>query len=115
MTGSFAPVLGEVAAVPGVRAALLAAEHDGVPVASLAAVEVDGDALAAFGTALFRRARLAGGAAGHGTTHQVALDATRGRVLAGACGDFVLVVLAERDAGAGLLRLAMQRAARLLP
>jgi predicted regulator of Ras-like GTPase activity (Roadblock/LC7/MglB family) len=112
MNAQLRSALAQVAAVPGVRAALLATERDGVSVESVASIDVDTDALAAFATALFHRTRSANGAAGLGSTLQLALDATGGRVLVTGCGEVVLVVLAERDAGAGLIRMAMQRAAR---
>ncbi|HEX9563991.1 MAG TPA: roadblock/LC7 domain-containing protein [Gemmatimonadaceae bacterium] len=112
MNASFESALTEVAAVPGVRAVLLASEREGLALNAMAAFGVDGDALAAFGTALYRRARLASEAAGYGATRQIVLDATGGRMLVTGCGDLVLVVLAERETGAGMVRMAMQRAAR---
>ena len=51
MKATLQQTLGGLAALPGVRAALAATERDGVPVASVAAVGVDADALAAFATA----------------------------------------------------------------
>ena len=102
--------LGGLAALPGVRAALLATESDGVPVASVAAVDVDADALAAFATALFQRTRLANVSAGYGATRQLVLDAERGRLFVAIDGDLAIILLAEPGAAAGLLRVALQRA-----
>lgn len=104
--------LGTLAALPGVRAALAATTSDGVPAAAVAAVDVDADALAAFATALFQRTRRANEAAGYGDTLTLALDAQHGRVFVAASGDLALVLLADRDSGAGLLRVAMQSALR---
>lgn len=112
MSDALRELLGVVAALPGVRAAVAATEHDGLAAAAVAAVDVDVDALAAFATALFHRTRLANGAAGYGGTQHLVLDAERGRVFVAAHGDLALVVLAERDAGAGLIRVALQRAVR---
>jgi predicted regulator of Ras-like GTPase activity (Roadblock/LC7/MglB family) len=112
MTTDLRATLGELARLPGVRAALVTTEREGLPIDSVTSVGVDADALAAFAMALFRRARLANAAAGHGDTRQLALDAAGGRVFVGARGELVMVVLADRDAGAGLIRMAMQRAAR---
>jgi predicted regulator of Ras-like GTPase activity (Roadblock/LC7/MglB family) len=103
-----------VAALPGVRAALIASEREGVAVESVAAYGIDNDALAAFATALFHRTRLANNAAGFGDTRQLALDATGGRLLVWGRNDVTLVVLADREAGVGLIRVAMQHAARVL-
>ena len=102
--------LDTLAAVPGVRAAVAATQSDGLPAATVAAIGVDGDALAAFATALFQRTRRANRAAGYGETRHLALDAENVRLFVAAAGDLVLVILAERDAGAGLLRVALQRA-----
>ena len=112
MTATLQATLGELAALPGVRAALAATESDGLPVASVAAVDVDADALAAFATALFHRTRLANAAAGYGETRHLSLDAEHGRLFVAMTGDIALVLLADPDAGAGLLRVALQRALR---
>lgn len=104
--------LGTLAALPGVRAALAATPSDGLPAATVAAVDVDADALAAFATALYQRTRLANSAAGYGETRHLSLDAEHGRLFVAANGDMALVLLAEPDAGAGLLRVALQRALR---
>jgi len=112
MTRDFRQALAPLSAMPGVRAALLATDEDGLTVDAVASFDVDTDALAAFATALFRRTRTANEAAGFGTTSLLALDALHGRVLVAACGDMALVVLADRDAGTGMIRVAMQRATR---
>ena len=112
MTAALQTALGDLAVLPGVRAALAATESDGLPVATVAAVDVDADALAAFATALFHRTRLANAAAGYGETRHLSLDAERGRLFVAATGDLALVLLAEPDASAGLLRVALQRALR---
>ena len=114
MMGPMQEALGTLAALPGVRAALAATSSDGLPAATVAAVDVDTDALAAFATALFHRTRLANAAAGYGETSQLSLDAEHGRLFVAANADIALVLLAEPDAGAGLLRVALQRALRSL-
>ena len=114
MTGTMHAALGDLAALPGVRAALAATESDGLPVATVAAVDVDADALAAFATALFHRTRLANAAAGYGETRHLSLDADHGRLFVATAGDVALVLLAEPDASVGLLRVALQRALRMV-
>lgn len=103
--------LGALARLPGVRAAVVAGEQDGLAAASIAAVDVDTDALAAFAMALFQRTRRAGRAAGYGDTQFLAVDASGGRVLVAAGAGLAVVVLADRGASAGLVRVAMLRAA----
>jgi predicted regulator of Ras-like GTPase activity (Roadblock/LC7/MglB family) len=103
--------LGAIARLPGVRAAIVATEDDGLAAASVSSVDVDVDALAAFAMALFHRARLAGQAAGYGEANFLALDAERGRVLVAAGGTLAVVVLADGGASVGLVRVAMLHAA----
>jgi predicted regulator of Ras-like GTPase activity (Roadblock/LC7/MglB family) len=102
--------LGPVARVRGVRAALIASERDGVAVKTIAQIGVATDALAAFATSLHRRTRMASTAAGYGAVRFIALEAEKARLCAAAQDDLVLVVLADRDAPTGLVRVAMQRA-----
>lgn len=109
-----AEALGAVARVRGVRCALLASERDGLSIDAVAHVDVDVDALAAFATSLYRRARQAAGASGYGDVRIVALDADAGRVLAAGRGDLVVVALAGRDTHPGLLRVTLQRALEAL-
>jgi predicted regulator of Ras-like GTPase activity (Roadblock/LC7/MglB family) len=70
------------------------------------------DTLAAFAAALFQRTCRTNVAAGYGDTQQLVLDASGGRLFVAAHGDLALVVLADREAGAGLIRVALQRAVR---
>lgn len=112
MTAALRETLGILAALPGVRAALAATTSDGLPAATVAAFDVDADALAAFATAVLTRTRRANASAGYGDTHHVSLDAERGRLFVTTHGELALVVLADRDAAAGLVRVALQRAVR---
>jgi predicted regulator of Ras-like GTPase activity (Roadblock/LC7/MglB family) len=112
MTAALRETLGGLAAIPGVRAALAATAGDGLPAATVAAFDVDADALAAFATALFTRTRLANASAGYGDTRYLSLDAEQGRLFIATEGELAFVVLADRDASAGLVRVALQRAAR---
>jgi len=112
MSADYRRALSPLAAMPGVRAALLAAAHDGLTVDSVATFDVDTDALAAFATALLRRTQTANRAAGFGATALLALDAAHGRVLVASCGELALVVLADRDAGTGMIRVAMRGVVR---
>jgi predicted regulator of Ras-like GTPase activity (Roadblock/LC7/MglB family) len=102
--------LGVLSRLRGVRCALVASERDGLAIESVSHVDVDVEALAAFATSLYRRARQMAGAAGFGSARLVGIDAANGRVVAAAHGDLVVIALAERDTHPGLLRVTLQRA-----
>lgn len=110
MTRDPRAVLEPLVRLPGVRAAVLTSEQDGLAAASVAAVDVDVEALAAFAMALSRRARMANEAAGFGPAHFVTLEAEHGRLLVATGAEAAVVVLSERDAGTGLVRVALRRA-----
>lgn len=112
MIAGLQETLGALAALPGVRAALAATEADGLPAAAIASGDIDAEALAAFATALCRRTRLANLAAGYGDTHHLTVDAREGRLFVAMNGEVALVVLADRDTMAGLVRVELQRALR---
>jgi predicted regulator of Ras-like GTPase activity (Roadblock/LC7/MglB family) len=101
--------LGALSRLPGVRCALVASERDGLAVESVSHVDVDVDALAAFATSLYRRARQTAGAAGFGDARVVSLEAADGRVVAAARGDLLVIAMAERNTHPGLLRVTLQR------
>jgi predicted regulator of Ras-like GTPase activity (Roadblock/LC7/MglB family) len=107
-------VLEPLARTAGVRAALLAAEDDGVPVHAVAHDDVDAETLAALGCRLYRSARLAGHRAGFGASRMMHIEAESGQVCVTSAGNnsaLVLIVLAERDANVGAVRIALDRAA----
>ncbi len=104
------PDLARLARLPGVRAVMLTALADGLPIESRAHVDVDRDALAAFATDLFRRAAQSAAVADVGAVRVVALEAAAGRLVAAARDGLLLVLLAERETNPGLLRLALRRA-----
>lgn len=112
MSDSLRETLGTLATLPGVRAAVAATVPDGLSAAAVSSSGVEADALAAFATALFQRTRAANVAAGYGDTVLLALDAGQGRLFIAPSGELVFVVLTDPDASAGLVRVALQRAAR---
>ncbi len=109
-TRSVVPDLAALARLRGVRAVLLTALADALPIESSAHVDVDRDALAAFATDLYRRATQSAGVAGAGDVRVVSLDAEEGRLVASARDGLLLVLMAERETNPGLLRLALRRA-----
>lgn len=108
-------VLEPVARIKGVRAAILAAEDDGVPVHAIAHEDVDAETLAALGCRLYRSARLASERAGFGASGIMHVEAEGGQVCvaraAGEASSLVVIVLAEGEANTGALRQALSRAA----
>ena len=104
-----AEALSNVSRVRGVRAAILTSLQDALPIESVAHVDVDVEALAAFATSLMRRAKQAAETSRLGSVHFVSLDASLGRVFTARRDDLLVVALAERDAHAGLVRVTLQR------
>jgi len=108
-------VLEPLARIKGVRAVILAAEDDGVPVHAIAHEDVDAETLAALGCRLYRSARLASERAGFGASGIMHVEAEAGQVCVARTGravsSLVVIVLAEGDANTGALRQALTRAA----
>ncbi len=108
-------VLDPVARTRGVRAVVLAAEDDGVPIHAIAQTDVDAETLTALGCRLYRSARLASERAGFGASSIMHVEAEGGQVVAAragrAVGALVLIILADSDANTGALRLVLARAA----
>lgn len=117
MTERFEALLAPVARTRGVRAVILAAEDDGVPVHAVAHDGIDTDTLAALGCRIYRGARLASEHAGFGPSSIMHMEAEHGQVCVAQVsgnGDhslLVVIALAERDANVGALRLVLSRAA----
>lgn len=104
------PLLADLSRLRGVRAVLLTSMDDALTIESSAHVDVDLDALAAFATALCRRAHQTAAVGGMGDVRVVALEAAAGRLLAAFRGRLLLVVLAERETSPGMIRLLLSRA-----
>lgn len=107
MSTPFAGVLGALIRQRGVTGALVVSERDGIVVDQVVQVGVRGEVVAALAASLYRRARLAAGAAGFGDTGVLQLDADAGRVCAVGRGDLVIVVVTEPAANVGLVRVEM--------
>ncbi|MCC6928539.1 MAG: roadblock/LC7 domain-containing protein [Gemmatimonadaceae bacterium] len=107
---TIAPGLDALARLRGVRGVVLTSERDALPIEARAHVDVDVDALAAFGTGLYRRACAVADVSDAGGVRIVSIDAAHGRVAATARGELLIVVLADREAHPGLLRVSLQRA-----
>jgi predicted regulator of Ras-like GTPase activity (Roadblock/LC7/MglB family) len=92
------------ARLPGARGALLASLEDGLTIASVLPQGVDGDALAALGVSIARRAALACQAAGFGPVNLLLLDAAQGHLVVAVRGELAMLLLAQPGCSLGLLR-----------
>jgi uncharacterized protein len=100
--------------IPGVRGAITVDAEAGVPVASDVASGVDETALAALAGSLFRRAVDAAWATGQGRLQVLQLDAGAGHLVVVGAGPLLIVVLTDRSAQLGLVRVQAARAAEEL-
>ncbi|MEJ2677926.1 MAG: hypothetical protein P8174_02495 [Gemmatimonadota bacterium] len=100
--------------IPGVRGAMVVDVQAGVPVTAELATGVQGPAIAAFASALFRRSAQAIRSAGYGALATVQLQAGGGDVVVVGNDVLLVVVLAEPDAQLGLIRVQAQNVAEEL-
>lgn len=98
----------------GVRAAVVASESDAIVIDAHTHVDVDADALAAFGVSVVRRARLAGRDIGAGAPQVIALEAEGGRLIAAVRDELIVLILTGEDAHEGLVRVTAQQVADAL-
>jgi predicted regulator of Ras-like GTPase activity (Roadblock/LC7/MglB family) len=114
MTDAFTAAADRLSRIPGVRGALIVEKDAAVPVAAELSEGVNGTAVAALAASLFRRTAQASETAQFGMLATMQLDAADGHVLVVDAGELILVVVAERGAQLGQLRLETAHAARSL-
>jgi predicted regulator of Ras-like GTPase activity (Roadblock/LC7/MglB family) len=114
MSDVFTAAVQRMSRIGGVRGALVVEAVAGVPVIAELTEGVNGTAVAALAASLFRRSAQAAEAAAFGQLETLQLEADGGHVVAVGAGDLVLIVIADRDAQLGLVRLEAHRAARTL-
>ena len=114
MSDELTAVVERVSRIDGVRGALIVEASAGVPVVAELTEGVAGDAVAALAASLYRRAATATSAATFGGLRSLQLEAEDGHVIVAGAGELLLVVVAERAAQLGLVRLEAARAAELL-
>jgi predicted regulator of Ras-like GTPase activity (Roadblock/LC7/MglB family) len=100
--------------IPGVRGAMIVDAEAGVAVASDLADGVGEGALAALADSLFRRAAEAALATGQGRLRALLLEAEGGHLVVVGAGPLRVVVLADRTAQLGLVRVQAARVAEEL-
>lgn len=98
----------------GVRASLVVSAPDGIAIESNLQIGEDGSRVAALAASLYRKARKSATAAGLGSTGFLQLEAEDGRLCMLGGEDVILVVVTQRDANVGLVRVEMLRAAESL-
>jgi predicted regulator of Ras-like GTPase activity (Roadblock/LC7/MglB family) len=98
----------------GVRATLVVASDDGIAIDSNLQIGQDGSRVAALAASLYRKARKSASAAGFGGTGFMQLEAEQGRLCLLGGDQVVLVVVAQRDANLGMIRMEMLKAAESL-
>jgi uncharacterized protein len=114
MSDVYTEAVQRLSRVNGVRGALLVDAEAGLPVTAELAEGVSGTAVAALASSLFRRTASASDAAGYGKLATMQLEADEGHVIAVDAGELIIVVIADRDAQLGMVRLEAHRAAESL-
>lgn len=114
MSDIFAEALDRLSRVSGVRGALIVETEAGVPVLAELAEGIDGGAVAAFASSLFRRTTKAAHSAEFGNVRTLQLEAGDGHVVVANGGELLVVVVAEKNAQLGQVRLEAHRAAEAL-
>lgn len=114
MSDIFSEALDRLSRVPGVRGALIVETEAGVPVLAELAEGVEGAPLAALASSLFRRTSKASQTASFGNVRTLQLEAAGGHVVVANGGELLVVVVAEKNAQLGHVRLEAHRAAEAL-
>ena len=114
MSDIFTEVVERLSRVTGVRGALVVETDAGVPITAELAEGVDGDVVSALAASLFRRTNKAAQTAAFGNLRTLQLEADVGHVIVADGGDVLIVVIAEKNAQLGLVRLEAHRAAEAL-
>ena len=114
MSDLFGEVLDRLSRVSGVLGALIVETDAGVPIKAELTEGVEGGAVAALAASLYRRASRAAENAELGGLATVQLEGEAGHVIVAEAGELLVVVVADRAAQLGLVRLEAHRAAEAL-
>jgi predicted regulator of Ras-like GTPase activity (Roadblock/LC7/MglB family) len=110
----FRDILERASHVSGVRGAMIVESEAGVPVMAELTEGVDGGAAAALASSLFRRTKRAAQTAEFGELRTLQLEAEAGHVIVAEAGELLIVIVAEKNAQLGMVRLEAHRAAEAL-
>ena len=100
--------------ISGVLGAMIVEAEAGVPVTAELTEGVEGGAVAALASSLFRRTSRAADSAQFGRLNTLQLEAQDGHVIVADAGELLVVTVAEKNAQLGLVRLETYRAAEAL-
>lgn len=100
--------------VSGVLGAMIVEAEAGVPVVAEMTAGVESGPVAALASSLYRRTANAAATAGLGGVRSMQLEADQGHVIVAGAGELLVIVVAERNAQLGLVRLEATRAAEAL-
>jgi hypothetical protein len=114
MSDPFTTTLDRLSRITGVRGALIVEADAGVPVLTELSAGVNGAAVAALASALYQRTSKATNVVDQGALKSLQLEAENGHVIVAGAGELLVVVLAERTAQLGMVRLEVSRAAEAL-
>jgi predicted regulator of Ras-like GTPase activity (Roadblock/LC7/MglB family) len=114
MSDIYAEALDRLSRVPGVKGALIVESAAGLPVMAELTADVQGDAIAALAASLFRRTSKAASTAEFGNVRTLQLESEAGHVIVANGGELLVVVVAEKTAQLGQVRLEAHRAAEAL-
>jgi predicted regulator of Ras-like GTPase activity (Roadblock/LC7/MglB family) len=114
MSDVYSTTLDRLTRVSGVRGALIVETDAGVAIMAELADGIDGGAVAALASSLFRRTNKAAQSATFGSLRTLQLEAADGHVVVANGGELLIVVVTEKGAQLGLVRLEAHRAAEAL-
>ncbi len=114
MSDLYTEALDRLSRVPGVRGALIVETDAGLPVMAELAEGVEGGAVSALAASLFRRSGKAADTSSFGSVRTLQLEAEGGHMVIANGGELLVVVVAEKHAQLGQVRLEAHRAAEAL-
>jgi predicted regulator of Ras-like GTPase activity (Roadblock/LC7/MglB family) len=114
MSDAYSSAVARLSRVAGVRGALVVDAETAVPIAAELKDGVNGTALAALASALYLRTAEATATAQFGAIESVQLEADDGHVIIVGTHELILIVITERAAQLGMVRIETRRVAAAL-
>jgi predicted regulator of Ras-like GTPase activity (Roadblock/LC7/MglB family) len=114
MIDAYTHAVERLSRVTGVLGALIVEAQTAVPVVAELREGVNGTAVAALAASLYQRTSAASESAEYGAVDTVQLEADDGHVIMVGAGEVILVIISERTAQLGMVRLEARRAAASL-
>jgi predicted regulator of Ras-like GTPase activity (Roadblock/LC7/MglB family) len=114
VNGALGSIVDRLSRIEGVRGAVIVDIETGLPVLGELSAGMNGNAVAALAASIFRRTSAATDATHFGGLATLQLEAESGYVIVAAAGELLLVVVAERSAQLGRIRVEAASAAGAL-